>query len=351
MNTKVKNISANRLRTYCGRLFESLGVPADEASILADTLVEADLTGIESHGVSRVAGYLQKLRANGARKNLELTLKTESPGIAVYDANNSMGAVAAYRAMEIAIAKAKQVGIAFVSVLNSNHYGMAGYFAKMAAAENMIGYTATNSLAQMAPWGGTKPFFGTNPFAVAIPAGDQMPIVADMATSVVARGKIILASKKNQPIPLGWAQTQDGQETTDSKAALLGTVLPFAGPKGYAIATLIEAMTGVLTGSAVGPEVKGIASVDAPSRVSHFFIAIDLAAFGVVDEYKARVDRMILDIKAMPKAAGIAEIYLPGEIEAKRRQQRLADGIPLEQVILDELMAEGVRCGVAYTLE
>jgi len=350
MTKNATTISANQLREYCSRLFVAIGMPVAEADILADTLVEADLTGVESHGVSRVANYLTKLRAGGARSELKLTAVTDGPGIAVYDAHNSMGAVAAYRAMEAAIEKAKKTGIAFINVVNSNHYGMAGYFAKMAVAHDMIGFTATNSAAQMAPWGGTKAFFGTNPFAMAIPAGEQLPIVADMATSVVARGKIILASKKNQAIPHGWAQTADGEDTTDAKAALLGTVLPFAGPKGYAIATMIEALTGVLAGSAVGPQVKGIASVDEPSRVSHCFMAIDLAAFGAAAEFKQRVDRMILDMKGGPKAKGVAEIYLPGEIEARKRRQRLAEGIVLEAVIVEELKNEGLKCGVAWSI-
>jgi LDH2 family malate/lactate/ureidoglycolate dehydrogenase len=325
-------------------------MPANEADIIADTLVEADLTGVESHGVSRVASYLKKLRAGGACPALKLKTVVDGPGTGVYDAGNSMGAVAARKVMQIAIEKAKTVGIAFVTVINSSHYGTAGYFAKLALPHDMIGFTATNSVSQMAPWGGKDPFFGTNPFAMAIPADKQLPIIADMATSHVARGKILLAAKKNQPIPLGWARTKAGEDTTDAQAALLGTVLPFAGPKGYAIATLIEIMTGVLSGSVFGPRIAGMAQADSPSRTSHCFMAIDIAAFGLVQEFKANVDKVILEIKDNPKANHVEEIFLPGEIEQRKKLQRLATGIPLPDVILEELKREGEVSGISYAL-
>jgi len=347
----MRGIQADKLRDYCSRLFEKEGVPAGEAFIIADSLVEADLAGVESHGVSRVANYLKKLRAGGAHPAVKLKTIMDGPGTGVYDAGDSMGAPAAYNVMEIAIEKAKKVGIAFVTVINSSHYGTAGYFAKMALTHDMIGLTATNSVSTMAPWGGKAPFFGTNPFAVAIPAQKHSAIVADMATSVVARGKIRMAFKKNQPIPLGWARSQDGEDTTDAGVALKGTVLPFGGYKGSAIATIIEALTGVLGGSVFGTQITGMDKAESPARVSHCFMAIDLARFGPVGEFKKRVDQMIAGIKGTPRAKNVEEIFLPGEIEERKKQQRLKDGIPLARVTLDELKREGAACGITYTLE
>jgi len=351
MTGDVKKIQVDQLRVYCKILFEKAGVPEDEANIIADSLLEADLAGVESHGLSRVSVYLKKLRAGGACPAVALKTIVDGPGTGVYDAGNSLGAPAAHKVMEIAIEKAKKVGISFVTVMNSSHYGTAAYFAKMALAHDMIGLSATNAFATMAPWGGKVPFFGTNPFAVAIPACKQLPIVADMATSVVARGKITMALKKNQSIPLGWAKKKDGEDTTDPREALQGTVLPFAGPKGSAIATIIEALTGVLSGSVFGPQIISITNAAIPSRVSHCFMAINLAAFGPVGEFKERIDQMILGIKSTPKTKDVEEIFLPGEIEERRKRQQLKDGIPLARVTLDELKREGEACGIPYTLE
>jgi LDH2 family malate/lactate/ureidoglycolate dehydrogenase len=343
-------VPADRLRNYCGQLLQKAGVPADEAFIVCDALVEADLAGIESHGVSRMAVYLKKLRIGGVSPALQLKAITDGPGAGVYDAGNGLGAVAGHRAMGMAIEKARKVGLSLVTVKNSNHYGAAAYFAKMALLHDMIGFTATNSVSTMAPWGGYVPYFGTNPFAVAIPAGRELPIVADMATSVVARGKIRIAANKGQSIPLGWAVTKDGEDTTDPKAALNGIVLPFGGPKGSAIAALVECFTGILAGSVFGNQISSLYQFEKPSSVSHCFGAIDLAAFGPAEEFKHRMDQMIKEIKSGPKAKNVQEIFLPGEIEARRKQDRLAAGIPIARNVLDELKREGESSGVPYSL-
>lgn len=351
MASELVMVQADRLRNYCGQLLQEAHVPPAEAVIAADALVEADLAGIESHGVSRMSAYLKKLRIGGVSPALQFKALTDTPGTGVYDACNGLGSVAGYRAMEVVIEKARKVGLALVTVKNSNHFGTAAHFAQMAIAHDMVGFTATNSVSAMAPWGGYVPYFGTNPFAVAVPAGREFPIVADMATSVVARGKILLASKKGQSIPSGWAVTKDGEDTTDPKAALSGTVLPFAGPKGSAIATLVECLTGILSGSVFATQIASMYQVETASRVSHCFGAIDLAAFGPVAEFKQKIDRMIGEIKHGPKAKNVAEIFLPGEIEARRKQERLRTGIPVSRAVLDELKREGESSRIPYDLE
>jgi LDH2 family malate/lactate/ureidoglycolate dehydrogenase len=327
-------------------------MPAEEAYINAHTLVEADLTGIESHGTSRMPIYLKRIRSGAVRSQCLLTVAADHIATGVMDAGNSMGAYASYKVMQTVIARARTTGVAFFTLKNSNHYGTAAYFAKMALEHDMIGISATNSTARMAPWGGRDAYFGTNPFAVAVPAGKELPVVADMATSVVARGKIIIAAKKNQQIPPGWALNKNGENTTDPQEALAGTVLPFAGPKGSAIALLIDVLTGVLSGSAFGLKINDMyADFKQPTYTSHMFAAIDISKFSAVEQFKDNMDRMIREIKSSTPAENVAEIYLPGEIELRKKQQRLIEGIPFSEAVLHDLRNEGQLCKVPYTLE
>jgi LDH2 family malate/lactate/ureidoglycolate dehydrogenase len=263
-----------------------------------------------------------------------------------------MGAVGASKAMELAIKKARQSGMSFVTVRTSNHYSAASYFAQMALPHGMIGFTASNGPPRMAPWGGTDPHFGTDPFAVAIPAGRQLPIIADMATCVVARGKIIMAAKKGEPIPLGWARNADGEDTADANEALAGTVLPFAGPKGYAIATVIEVLTGILSGSRFTRGINDMyANFENPSFTSHYFGALNVEAFSSLAEFAESMDRFIVGVKANTLAKGAREIYLPGEIELRLKEARLKNGIPVSPIVFSELREEAETAGVAWNLD
>ncbi|MDK2877411.1 MAG: hypothetical protein PWR06_127 [Thermoanaerobacteraceae bacterium] len=346
-----KYINADLLRQYCKELFVASGMPEDEAYINADNLVEANLTGVDSHGVSRMAIYLKRIREGVVNPVCRLKTVQDYKATAAYDACNSMGAVASYKVMKIAIEKARQYGVAFITVKNSNHFGTAAYFAKMAINEGMIGIASTNGPARMAPWGGRDPYFGTNPFAVAVPAGKEFPVIADMATSVVARGKIILAAKNNKEIPDYWALDKNGEKTTNAQAALEGTVLPFGGPKGSAIALLIDVMAGVLAGAAFGRYVKDMyADFENPTGTGHFFGAINIESFVPLQEFKNNMDKMIRDVKKNTPAKGVEEIFLPGEIELRKREKRLKEGIPITIPVLNELKIEGERYGVPFNL-
>jgi LDH2 family malate/lactate/ureidoglycolate dehydrogenase len=352
LTNNVKYVQAEPLRQYCTALFESVGMPKDEAYINADNLVDADLTGVESHGVSRMAIYLKRIRDGVVNPKCEIKVVAEHPAVLVIDAKNSMGAVASYKAMEMAIKKAKASGVAFVTVRNSNHYGTAAYYTKMALEHDMIGFSSTNGPARMAPWGGKDPYFGTNPFSIAVPAGQELPVVADMATSLVARGKIILAAKNNKEIPLGWAINKDGEDTTNAKEALEGTVLPFGGPKGSAIALLIDVFSGILAGASFGPHIKDMyANFEEPTNTGHIFGAFDISKFIDTSLFKQNMDQMIREIKGSTPAKGVQEIFLPGEIELKKKQQRLKEGIPLSPAVIKELKEEGALCRVAWTLD
>lgn len=346
-----KFIQSKPLAEYCSKLFQAVGMPIEEADLNADSLVEADLTGVESHGVSRMPIYLKRIREKVVNPKCEIRLLRGAQAAGVFDACNSMGVSAAYRVMQHVLDKADQQGIAFFSAINSNHFGTAAYFAKMALGRDMIGFSTTNSPARMAPWGGVEPYFGTNPFAVAIPAAEELPIVMDMATSVVARGKIVLAARKNEAIPEGWALNNNGESTTDAKQALVGSVLPFAGAKGSAIALMIDTICGILGGSRFGPGINDMyADFTHPTFTSHVFAAIKISAFTPVESFKADTDRMIREIKQNRPASGVKEVYLPGEIEWRKRAERLQNGIPVPAVILDDLKKEGALCDVACDL-
>ena len=344
-------LQAKSLREYCQTLFEKAGMAGEEAHVNADNLVDADLKGIDSHGASRMPIHLKRIKSGAVRANCEIKIISDRASAAVMDACHSMGPFVAKQAMDLAIQKAKVTGVAFVTVKNSNHYGTAGYYVEQAIREGMIGFSATNGSPRMAPWGGRDPFFGTNPFAVGIPADKQLPIIADMATSLVARGKIVIAAKQKEPIPLGWAINRDGEDTTNADEALVGTVLPFAGAKGSAIALIIDVLSGVLSGSVFGPHINDMyADYDKPTLTSHVFGAINIEAFTSLSQFVADIDRMILEIKQNTPAKNVAQIYLPGEIEQKRREQYLQQGIPFTKPIIEDLRKEGEAAGVAFTL-
>ena len=337
-------VKRDDLYDFTFRVFERVGVPEDEAALIAASLIEADLTGVDSHGVSRIPIYVKRIETGVVKAESRLEVVAEYPGALILDGCNSMGIVTGVRAMDMAIKKAEDAGSVFVTVRGSNHFGIAAFFTRRALARGMIGYAASNAPSTMAPWGGIKPYMGTNPFSVAIPAGKELPVVMDMATSVVAQGKIILAAKEGKSIPIGWAITKEGEPTTDAKAGLEGTVLPFGGPKGYAVALLVDILSGILSGASFGPYLNNMWNdFKNPQNVGHVFQVIDVKKFGNIELFKDKMDRMIRDIKESPKARGIEEIYLPGELEHRRRQKRLAEGIPLGRKVYEDLLEIGKR--------
>lgn len=337
-------IDRERLRDFVAQVFAKAGVPDDEATLIGESLTEADLTGVESHGVSRVPIYLKRIELGVVNAVARLEVIADLPGALVLDGCNSMGIVTGVRAIDMAIEKAETSGSVFVTVRNSNHFGVAAFFTQRALARGMIGYAASNAPSTMAPWGGIKPYMGTNPFSVAFPAGSELPIVMDMATSVVAQGKIIMAGKEGKSIPFGWAITKDGDPTDDPKAALEGTVLPFGGPKGYAVSLMLDVLSGVLSGAAFGPYLCNMWNdFKNPQNVGHYFTVLDVKKFVPLEQFKANLDTMIREIKNSPRAKGVEEIFLPGEMEHRKRQQRLADGIPLGAKTYSDLAEIGAR--------
>lgn len=336
------------LMEFCTGVFEKLGVPDEDACIVSDAIVGSNLRGVDTHGVIRMLVYSAKLKGGFVNPRPNLRSLRETKGTALIDGDNGCGQVVGYRAMETAIHKAREVGVSCVSVRNSNHFGTGAHYSMMALPQDMIGLAFTNASAQIAPTGGAEKILGNNPWSVAVPAGKHFPVVLDMANSVVARGKIRMAAKEGRPIPPAWAVNKDGEPTTDPKAALEGLLLPVGGYKGYGITLMVDLLTGVLANSSYGPRVQGLDIVEAIGGVGHTFIAVDIAAFDDVAEFKARMDAYIDEIKGSKKATGVDVIYLPGEPEFLKEQERRRKGIPLHINIVKDLRKIADETGVPF---
>jgi len=329
----------DQLEDLCIRVLKSLGVPGDEAEITAKTLVMANLRGVDTHGVVRLPVYAGRLKGGALKASVNLTTERETSATALLDGHDGIGQVISYRAMQMAIRKAREAGVSFVAVRHSNHFGAAAYYPMMAIDHNMIGIALTNASPRLAPTGGVDRLFGNNPWSIAVPADKRPPVVLDMANSVVAAGKIRILQKEGKPIPEGWALNEYGEPTTDAAAALKGVLLAVGGYKGYGITLMMDLLTGVLTDSNYGPRVKGMDQEVAPGGVAHSFMAVDIAAFTDVGAFKSRMDAYIDEIKSSQKARGSEVIYLPGELEHLRVQERIEKGIPLQAKIVEELRA------------
>src|SRR5918999_1653721 len=341
---------ADSLRAFCEEIFRSCGMAGEDAHIVADSLVQANLRGVDSHGVTRVGIYVKRLKMVLVNPHPSVEVVRESAATLLVDGDNGMGQVVGVRALDLGLDKARESGAVSVGVRRSNHYGAGAYYVQRAVDRNTIAFAYSNAPPTMAPWGGVNPYVGTNPYAYGVPAGEHQPIILDMATSIVARGKIILAAERDEPIPEGWAVDIEGNPTTDAREALEGSVLPFGGPKGYAISLMIDIMAGALTGAGFGPRVNSLYdNFDEPQNVGAFFQLVDIGRFADPVTFKARIDQMIEEIKSTRKAVGTEEIFLPGEIEFRNEQQRRASGIPLGAETAAELREVGRSCGVDMT--
>lgn len=338
------------LKNYCTSIFAAAGMGVEDAEIVADNLVFADNSGMESHGVIRVPAYIKRLQDGGTSPNAMLTIEKEEKTTALINGNNAMGQVVSTKAMELCIEKAKENGVAFVGVKGSNHFGMASYYSEMALKENMIGMVFTSPAAHlMAPTGGIEPILDNNPFSFAIPAKEELPVVLDMATSVVARGKIGVALNKGEKIPKTWAMTIDGRETDDPKEAFDGILLPVGGYKGYGLTVIVGILSAVLTGGSIlTKDVKDFyADTKDPQNIGHLFGCIKLENFMDPELFKLHMDEMIREIKSCKKAPGVEEIFLPGEKELLQRKKHDAEGIPLTDDTYKHLVEIGKQFNLA----
>ena len=337
--TAPQSIAPERLVDFAAAVYASLGVPDSDARLLADSLVQADLWGHQSHGVLRLSWYAKRIESGVMKAKTHPEFVVDAGALAVIDGHDGVGQVLAAAAARESVRRAKAHGVGVVALRNSNHFGTAMYYTLMAAREGCVALLSTNASPAMAPWGGRKKAVGNNPWSIAAPAGSYAPMVLDIANTGVARGKVYLAKQKGLPIPHGWALNAAGEPTTDAKEAIDGIILPMAAHKGYAIAMLMDVLSGVLTGSAFGSGVKGPYQFDQRSGCGHLMIALDIGAFQPLGEFGARMEELIREIKLVPLAKGFEEIFYPGELEARNDQENRKHGLSLPNDTLADLRA------------
>ncbi|MBU2227889.1 MAG: Ldh family oxidoreductase [Proteobacteria bacterium] len=342
---------AERLRDWTQEVLQKVGVSRDDAALLTDSLIEANLRGVDTHGITRMlCVYVERIRRGVVSAKSNLVVVRQKASTALIDCRNSIGQVGAAHAMGMAIEKAKKTGVAFTAVTHSNHYGMAAYWAMMALPHGMIGFSSTNAPAAVAPTGGCTAMFGTNPFAVAIPADKEIPVVLDLATTVVARGRIVLHAKQNKPLEPGWAFDERGVPTTDPHTALKGLLAPIGGYKGYGIMLAVDFLCGILTGSNYGTHFPGFLAdnMTDPTDVGSVFAAVNVESFMELPEFTAAVDKALVEIKTSTRTEGVKRIYVPGEIEFEMRADRLAHGIPIPEPVVKDFVALGEELAIPF---
>lgn len=348
-----KNILVNHqdLEVFVTGLFEGAGMPPADAQFFSQSLVETNLWGIDSHGVLRVPIYVRRLLAGSCNPKPEIKTIKSAITLEVLHGDDGAGQIVGRDAMLRAIELAKTYNLGVVGALHSNHFGAAATFARMAAAEGMIGIAMTNVVLNVVAPGGSKPVIGNNPFAIAVPSFDEFPFVLDISLSAVSGGKLLLASKKGEKIPLDWATDDQGRPTDDPDIAFNGFLLPAGGYKGLGIAYAIEILTGVLSGGVFLDAMKGMYKYpEDPSLTSHLMMAMNISAIMEPDEMKSRMADFANKIHASPMWNNNMEMLLPGEPEYRTELSRKVNGIPLPQNLYQELLALAEDLGVEQIL-
>ena len=337
----------DELTTLVAAIFASCGMSGADAALLAESLVVSDLRGVHSHGVMRVPEYVKKLTVAGVDPRGRPSIARDGGACLVIDGGNAMGQIASRFSMEQVLDRAAETGIAAAAVRGSNHNGAMAPYAMQALPRDMIGLATTNALPTMAPWGGAERLLGINPLGVAIPAGEEFPIVYDAAFSGSSHGKIRIHQQRGDPIPEGWALDVDGRPTTDPAAAIDGLLMPIGGYKGTALAMIMGILSSMLSGAAYGTELGDMERGPEAGRDGHFFLAIAVERFEDVDRFKERVDAAIRQIHAAKPAPGVERVYAPGELEFLTAQRCEREGIPLTGPTLADLRRAAEATGVA----
>jgi ureidoglycolate dehydrogenase (NAD+) len=347
------------LRRFTANLLEKVGVPADDAALAAHIITEANVRGVDTHGVNLLDHYVRKLQRRLINPTPHLVFEQQRSAVGILDADDGLGQIAAFHAMEHAVRIARTTGVATVLVRNSNHFGAAAYYAMWAAQQNCIGMIWSSAEASVVPFGGRAKFFGTNPIAIAGPAGNAYPgFTLDMATSVVAGGKVAAAGKSHHAIPVGWAIDREGRPVTepaaDDASLLSYALLPMSGAKGYGLATMVEWTASLLPGMPWGPQiVPKMEDWAHRAPIGHYVQAIDVEAFLPLEEYRLRVDQFSAALKHIPPAEGHTEVLLPGEPELRTAERRSHEGCPLPGYIVQQLsaLADELAVPLPSTLE
>jgi len=359
MNASHVRVEPEKLEAFCQQVFRSLGLTGHDASVASSVLVAADVRGIPSHGVARLGRYVNGIREGTVLPNAPVEAVVETPSSIVIDAHGAMGAPVSVRAMESVIEKARVSGAAFGCVRDSNHFGIAGYYAMMALDHDMIGIAMTNTAALGVPTFGRQVMFGTNPIAFAAPAAEEKAFVLDMATTVVTRGKIEVYDRMGQPLPDGWAVDKTGRVAHDAQSLLDdmfhragGGILPLGGAgeetgghKGYGLSVMVDILCAVLCGAPSGPDVADTAA--SSGRVSHFFGAIRIDAFRDPQEFRRDMDRMLRRLRECPPATGAERVYFAGQKEFEHEAACRRLGVPLLTKTYDHIRSIGAEQDIA----
>ena len=341
------SVQADPLRHIVTAVFTACGMSEEDAVLLADTLVDADLGGVHSHGVLRVPEYVEKLTAKGVDPQGQPHVVAGRGACLVVDGGNSMGQIGMHFAMARAIDAARVHGVGIAAIRGSNHSGAMAYYARMAVEADMIGWATTNALPTMAPWGGAERILGINPLGLGIPAGDEPPILYDAAFSGSSHGKIRIHQQKGEPLPEGWALDATGSPTTDPSLAIDGLLQPIGAFKGAGLAMMMGVLSSMLSGAAYGSELGNMEDGPTAGGDGHFVMAIDVGAFEEISRFKHRVDAAIRQIRDCRRVEGMSPPQAPGGLEHERRAQYRADGIPLNAVTLADLAATAVQLDVS----
>jgi L-2-hydroxycarboxylate dehydrogenase (NAD+) len=327
--------AAEQLEAFIARAFLAVGLPAEDAAEIARLMVQADLRGADGHGIFRLPQYVRRIRAGAVNVRPRIHVASETEAMALVDGDNGMGHLVMRFAARLAMDKAARQGVGWVGVRRSNHAGPAALYATMPLQRDMVGlYLAVGNANHLPPWGGTELLLSTNPIAVAIPAGEESPIVLDMATTVAAYGKVKTAAQRGERLPEGWMIDAQGRSLTDPRRADEGFLLPIGGYKGYGLALVFGLLAGTLNGAAHGRDVVDFNKDDiTPTNTGHALVALDIARFAPVEVFKQTVDGLIRDIRGSKRLPGVDRIRLPGEQSQATYAERSVAGVPMNQAL------------------
>ena len=348
-SAEAPRVAAAALATFIKRAFEAAGLRSEDADVVANLMVEADLRGSDTHGVIRLPLYLRRLKAGGIKARPDIRIVRERPATALVDGDNGIGHLVMRFATMTAIEKAKGAGVAWVGARMSNHAGPAALYAMMPLAHDMIGlYLAVGSNNHLPPWGSTENLLGTNPIAIAVPAEEEPPIVLDMAPTVAAFGKVRLKMQRGEELPVGWMIGRDGKPLTDPKRAEQGLLLPIGDYKGYGLSLMTGLLAGTLNQAAFGRDVVDFVKEQGKAaNTGHAIVAVSVEAFAPVAVFKRQVDAAIRAMRGAQRLPAVERIWLPGEQSHLKRQDRAKNGIPMPKPLRDSLEMAARDLGIA----
>lgn len=346
MKTGPTLISEEKLNTFVVNVLAGAGVPADEAAIVADCLLLANLSGVDSHGIVRLAHYIRRLENGSIKTHADLHFERTAPSMGILDGGHGLGHVVTYHACTKAMQMAAENGTGVVSICNSSHFGMAAFYILRMIEEGYIGIAMTATDKMLIPFGAKQAFFGTNPLAIGFPT-NGIPVLLDMATTLAAWGKVALARIEGKSIPADWGMDADGHPTTDPNA--IAGLHPFGGSKGSGLAMIIDIFCSILAGMPWGPHINQMyGQMEEPRKLGHFIMAIDVRRLMPLDLFKSHLGAMLEEFTQLPPAEGFDAIYYPGQIEGLRRRQRRAEGLPIDPGLYAELAELGKRFSVPF---